>query len=138
MTDPAPGTISNSTSSSNSTSISVMIIIDKAPFLGSNAAESLDAAIALASFGQKVTLWFSQEGVFNLLKGNQANKFNQLDHCATIEGLEYFDIEQVVVTSEDWDKYQLAQTPLRLEPTLLDSAKVVDSFKHYHQILRFS
>ena len=50
---------------------SLGVINSTAPYGVSNGQESLDLALAAANFGQDVTLFFVDDGVFQLLKSQQ-------------------------------------------------------------------
>lgn len=116
----------------------LLFIISDEPYLGISASETLDAAMALASYGQTVSVWFSQNGVSNLFQKTDAKILNTHDHGLTLEGLDYFDIQEVLVTDLDYENYQLKNSKLRLQPKVIELGQMIKQLKQYKHIFRLS
>ena len=62
--------MSNTTYNIDNTLVGGLALVNKtAPYGGANGQESLDLALAAGSFGQDVSLFFIEDGVFQLLAG---------------------------------------------------------------------
>ncbi|PIP78694.1 MAG: hypothetical protein COW84_11325 [Gammaproteobacteria bacterium CG22_combo_CG10-13_8_21_14_all_40_8] len=117
---------------------SILFIISETPYMGIKAAESIDAALAVASYGHPVSIWFCAEGVINLLQDNDAKTLSYHDHCAALQGLDYFEIENVIVTDLDYNNYQLEKKSLRYQPDIIQSIKMIEQLANYQHIFRLS
>lgn len=75
----------------------LLVLLRHAPHGSSWVREGLDAALVAAAFGQRVSLLFLGDGVMALLDGQQAGPLGQKGTQATIEMLEMYDIERLLV-----------------------------------------
>lgn len=78
----------------------VAIINKAAPYGSSKGQESLELALAMSNFGQAVSLFFIDDGVWQLLKNQQAEKIHQKGYHKTFSALEFYDIEKIYVCKQ--------------------------------------
>src|SRR5690554_1089031 len=78
----------------------LLVILRHAPHGTSWLREGLDAALVAAAFGRRVTLLFMGEGVTALLPGQAAGPLGQKGTAPTLEMLEMYDIETLLVEAE--------------------------------------
>ncbi|UYF98395.1 MULTISPECIES: DsrE family protein [unclassified Halomonas] len=74
-----------------------LITLRSAPFASNALREGLDVALVAAAFGEPVTLLFAGEGALALLKSQQAGAPGQKAVLPTLEMLEMYDIEELLV-----------------------------------------
>ena len=72
---------------------SLLVITRHAPWSGLAAREALDLVLAGGAFDLPVGLLFLDDGVFQLLAGQQAPTLQQKDLCANLQALPLFGVE---------------------------------------------
>lgn len=72
------------------------------PFGSSVSREGLDALLAASAFcdEDQIAICFWQDGVFNLVNGQQPETILQKDHIATFKLLELYDLEHCFVCEQ--------------------------------------
>ncbi|MDI5932907.1 sulfurtransferase complex subunit TusC [Halomonas kalidii] len=96
--------------------------------------EGLDAALVAAAFGRRVSLLFMGEGVTALLRGQQAGPLDQKGTSATLEMLEMYDIETLLVEEAALERFGLTEADLML-PVRLLSAEAISSQPGAHRLV---
>ncbi len=91
--------------------------------------ETMDAALAMATFGVKVSLWFCDKGV-NYLKYSEQFKI--------LQALEYYDIDNVLVTQNDADIFKLSKHNSNIDFSIIDSKQLASVFEQNRTILRMN
>ncbi|MFI0471343.1 DsrE family protein [Halomonas sp. HMF6819] len=74
-----------------------LITLTSAPFASNTLREGLDVALVAAAFGEPVTLLFAGDGALALVKAQQAGAPGQKAILPTLEMLEMYDIEALLV-----------------------------------------
>ncbi len=87
--------------------ITTNIIIKHSALNGIAFKESIDLALVCAAFDQKVNLIFVDSGVTNLLNNRPNSLTNDKNHTAILKGLEFYDIENLLVEQESLALSQL-------------------------------
>jgi len=118
-------------------STSIAIINQTAPYAGNTAKESLDFALVAGSFEQDVALFFSQDGVYQLLKNQNASLAGQKDFSKTFAALEFYDIEKVYVCAKSLQQRGLTQAQLAIKVELLTDEQWLQMLQAYAHILVF-
>ncbi|NWN82880.1 MAG: sulfurtransferase complex subunit TusC [Halomonas sp.] len=95
-------------------SAELLVILRHAPHGSSWLKEGLDVALVAAAFDRRVTLLFMGEGVTALLEGQQAGPLGQKGTAATLEMLEMYDIDSLVVEKRSLDALGLSGDQLML------------------------
>ncbi|WP_448248675.1 sulfurtransferase complex subunit TusC [Thalassotalea agariperforans] len=75
----------------------IAIINSRAPFAENQGKDALDLALILGSYEQAVSLFFHQDGVFQLIENTQLALLKQKDYLKTFAAFELYDIEKVYV-----------------------------------------
>ncbi|WP_372613521.1 DsrE family protein, partial [Halomonas sp.] len=75
----------------------LLVILRRGPHGSSRLREGLDTALVAAAFGRTVTLLFMGEGVTALVAGQKAGPLGQKGTAATLEMLEMYDIDRLLV-----------------------------------------
>ncbi len=92
----------------------------KSPYGSGHAAEMLDAVLIAASFDQQVHLAFLDDGVFQLVAGQQPNLLGYKDFVAAFQELTDYDIDHVWVEREALTERGLAPADLMIPATVID------------------
>ena len=98
-----------------------MLVNRKAPYGTIYALEGLEVVLISAAFNQDVSLAFLDDGVYELLKGQQTKALEVKNFSPTYRALEGYDIEKLYVERES-----LAARGIR-EDQLLVPVQVVDA-----------
>lgn len=78
------------------------ILFTQPPFGSATSREGLDALLAASAFcdEQDIAIFFINDGVFNLLKGQNPALILQKDHIATFKLIELYDLTECFVCQE--------------------------------------
>lgn len=74
---------------------SLLIISRQAPWSGPGAREALDIALAGGAFDLPIGLLFMDDGVFQLMPGQNAGALQQKDLTANLQALSLFGVEDL-------------------------------------------
>jgi tRNA 2-thiouridine synthesizing protein C len=115
----------------------LLVILRHGPHGSNWLREGLDTALVAAAFGRPVTLLFMGEGVTSLLPGQQPGPLGQKGTAPTLEMLEMYDIDTLLVEAETLDRFGFAVDDLMLPvrsverealPALMASHRLVLTF----------
>lgn len=120
---------------------SVAILNTSSALAASNAKESLDLALIFGSYEQAPRLFFSGDGVYQLVKNQALETVQQKDFLRTFSAFEFYDIEEVFVCRTSLEQRGFnTQEPLELN---IDGAAIVDkpaflsALNQHAKILKF-
>jgi len=99
-----------------------MFVNRKAPYGTIYALEALEVVLISAAFDQDVSLAFLDDGVYQLVKGQQTKSLEVKNFSPTYRALEGYDIQKLYVERESLEARGLTQDQL-LVPVQLVSAK---------------
>lgn len=116
---------------------SLGIINTTAPYGSSNGQEALDLAMASASFGQDVSLFFIGDGVFQLIKQQAPEAIEHKNYSKTFAALEFYDIENIYVCTESLTARQLSADDLCIAVRLLNKTEVQFRLGQQNSLVRF-
>ncbi|MDX1754997.1 MAG: DsrE family protein [Marinobacter sp.] len=106
--------------------MSVLIVIDQAPYGNWSGREALDMALSLAAFDQSVSLLFVDAGVNWLRKHQNPAPIQQKGVNRNLAGAQVFGVEELLADQSALQQY-------RLEPDdLLDGVAVTEQV---HELL---
>lgn len=77
-----------------------LLVTRKAPHARSHAREALDVAMMAAAFEHEVSIAFIDDGVYQLLEGQDTSATGCHDFSPLFQALELYGIEKVYVDSE--------------------------------------
>tara|TARA_B100001094_G_C18165590_1_gene791860 strand:- start:1858 stop:2217 length:360 start_codon:yes stop_codon:yes gene_type:complete len=116
----------------------LIFVFTQASFANLDGREGQDMALLCASFEQEVQLVFMQDGVYQLLRGQQPEKVGCKDYLARLKALSLYDIEQVYVCAQALKARQLKQEDLFVTPTqLIESTALHQLFKQADHVMVF-
>jgi len=116
---------------------SLAIINSTAPFGCNDYRESLDMLLANASYDRPVGVFFTGDGVFQLLNQTDATLTGNKDVSKTYGLLEMYDIEEVFVSQQSLIERQLTTKQLCIDVQVLDDTQWFSTLSNYHQVMSF-
>ncbi|CAM3422739.1 sulfurtransferase complex subunit TusC [Halomonas lysinitropha] len=115
----------------------LLVILRHGPHGSSWLKEGLDAALVAAAFGRRVSLLFMGEGVTALMTNQQTGALGQKGTAATLEMLEMYDIETLLVDAQGLSCLGLSSEELMLEVECLSSAALARVLSGHRLVLTF-
>lgn len=113
----------------------LLIICQSAPWSGSDARETLDIALAGASFDLPIDLLFINDGVYQLLLDQKAVVLEQKDLSANLQALPLFGVNQLYVPRDSLEKRYLSLDDLALPVQVLDMNQLSQLTQHYDVVV---
>ncbi|HEY9031286.1 MAG TPA: sulfurtransferase complex subunit TusC [Kangiella sp.] len=86
---------------------SICIVFNKAPYGSQSGRELLDIALMAAAFDMPITAIFIDQGVYQLLKGQEPDILHIKNHSATFKALPLYGIEEVYVEQQAMQQFKL-------------------------------
>lgn len=109
----------------------IAIINSQSPFNTPTGRESLDLALIFGAFEQAVTVIFIEDGVYQLLDGQNPEAVDTKDYLSTMKAFDLYDIEQVVACREDIDSRGVSKLSMDVEVLGNDQiGQLLDTFDH--------
>ncbi|WP_039914059.1 sulfurtransferase complex subunit TusC [Cellvibrio mixtus] len=116
----------------------ILLISRHAPYGNSIAKDAFDAALATAIYDQDLSMLFMDDGIFQLLRDQQAQEISQKSFTSMLSALPFYDIDKLYIHQES-----LEQRGLTIENLIVDNATIVNSaqisnlLNHQDHILSF-
>ena len=101
-----------------------MFVNRRAPYGTIFALESLEVVLIAATFDQDVSLVFLDDGVFELVKGQDTQAIGIKNHSKTYRALEGYDVEKLYVERESMAARGLTEDDLIVPVEVLGSAEI--------------
>lgn len=102
----------------------ILFISRHSPYGSSLAKDALDAILATSAYEQEIALLFMDDGVFQLLPLQQAEKIEQKSFSAQLQVLSLYEIDRVYVHQESLEKRHITINDLSL-----DNIQVINNFE---------
>ena len=115
----------------------VMFVNRKAPYGTIYALESLEVVLITATFDQDVSLVFLDDGVYELLKGQDTKGIGIKNHSKTYRALDGYDVEKLYVERESLEARGLSEDQLLVDVEVLSSAQMGELMAQQDVVLRF-
>jgi len=115
----------------------ILFVNRQAPFGRSYAKESLDALLAASAYDQDISVLFSGDGVFQLIKDQQAKSIEQKNIASTLPALEMYDITKVFVQASALSARGLTTGQLAITAKPLNEAEISALANTQDSILSF-
>lgn len=112
-----------------------LLIISRHPPARLAAREALDMALAAAAFGVPTALLFMEDGVLQLLKGQDAKAVGQKSLAANLQALELYGVEDVMVCQHSLAERGVQARQCMLDCRTVDNAQIANLLEHYDQVL---
>lgn len=102
-----------------------------------NGRESLELTLAMSAFNESLSLFFINDGVYQLLTGQAPENILQKHYQPLFKMLEIYDVEQIYVCSASLKQRGLAVEQLLIDVTVLDNQQLQTELAKQQQLLRF-
>ncbi len=114
-----------------------MFVNRKAPYGTIYALESLEVVLIAATFDQDVSLAFIDDGVYELVKGQNSKAIGLKNFSPTYRALEGYDVEKLYVERESMQERGLSEADLLVPVEVLSSAAMAELMAGQDVILSF-
>lgn len=114
---------------------SMLIISRQAPWAGPAAREALDITLAGGAFDLPLAMLFLDDGVFQLVAGQQPGALQQKDLGANLQALPIFGVEELYVSSHSLTERGLDTAALALPVQALDDTALRQLLDRFDQVM---
>jgi len=114
-----------------------MFVNRKAPYGTVYALESLEVVLITAAFDQDVSLVFSDDGVYQIKKGQSTDAIGMKNFSPTYRALEGYDVEKLYVDKESLDERGLTEDDLLVDVEVVSRAQLADLMDEQDVVLSF-
>lgn len=117
--------------------MSLAIIHTTPPSSSPTGQEALECAFAFTNLEQDVTMIFVDDGVFQLLNGQDATVAGFKNHSKSYRALEFYDIENIFVCQESLQSRGLSKSELCVEVELFENKGLSSILEQYQHVVTF-
>ena len=114
-----------------------MFVNRKAPYGTIHALESLEVVLITATFDQDVSLAFLDDGVYELVKGQDTKAIGIKNHSKTYRALDGYDVEKLYVERESLQARGLSETDLLVDVEVLSTSQMAELMATQDVVLSF-
>jgi tRNA 2-thiouridine synthesizing protein C len=114
-----------------------MYVNRKAPYGTIYALEGLEVVLISAAFDQDVSLAFLDDGVYQLVKGQQTKGIDVKNFSPTYRALEGYDIEKLYVERESLEARGLAEDQLIVPVEVMGRAELLKHMEEQDVVIAF-
>lgn len=114
-----------------------MFVNRKAPYGTIYALESLEVVLITATFDQDVSLVFVDDGVYELVKGQQTKDIGIKNFSPSYRALDGYDVEKLYVDKQSLEQRGLAESDLLVPVEVLDAKAMGELMADQDVILSF-
>ena len=123
---------------SNSSKIKKFMFVNrKAPYGTIYALESLEVVLITATFDQDVSLVFIDDGVYELVKGQQTKGIGVKNFSPSYRALDGYDVEKLYVDRSSLEQRGLTEEDLLVPVEVFDAQKMGQLMAQQDVILSF-
>jgi tRNA 2-thiouridine synthesizing protein C len=115
----------------------VMFVNRKAPYGTIYALESLEVVLITATFDQDVSLVFLDDGVYELLKGQNTKAIGIKNFSPTYRALDGYDVEKLYVERESLEARGIDESQLLVDVEVMSSAEMGELMAQQDVVLSF-
>lgn len=115
----------------------VMFVNRKAPYGTIYALESLEVVLITATFDQDVSLVFLDDGVYELMKGQNTKALGIKNFSPAYRALDGYDVEKLYVERESLVARGLSEEQLLVDVEVLSSAQMGELMAEQDVVLSF-
>jgi tRNA 2-thiouridine synthesizing protein C len=109
----------------------------KAPYGTIYALESLEVVLIAAAFDQDVSLAFLDDGVYEIVKGQQTRTIDVKNFSPTYRALEGYDIEKLYVEKESMEARGLKEEDFIVPVKVINAQEMADLMQSQDVVLSF-
>ncbi len=114
-----------------------MYVNRKAPHGTVYALESLEVVLIGAAFEQDVSLVFMDDGVFEIVKGQDTTGIETKNFSNTYKALEMYDVEKLYVAKESLEQRGLTEDDLIVDVEVKTAAEIAALMEEQDVLLSF-
>jgi tRNA 2-thiouridine synthesizing protein C len=114
-----------------------MFVNRRAPYGTIYALESLEVVLITATFDQDVSLVFLDDGVYELVKGQDTKGTGIKNHSRTYRALDGYDVEKLYVERESLQARGLTEDDLMVDVEVLSSGRMAELMAEQDVVLSF-
>jgi tRNA 2-thiouridine synthesizing protein C len=114
-----------------------LFVNHKAPYGTIYALESLEVVLIAATFDQDVSLVFVDDGVYELVKGQDTVGTGIKNHSKTYRALDGYDVEKLYVERESLAARGLSEDDLIVDVEVLGSSELANLMAEQDVVLSF-
>lgn len=114
-----------------------MFLNRKAPHGTVYALEGLEVVLITAAFDQDVSMVFTDDGVYQLMKGIDSKGIEVKDFSKTYRALDGYDIEKLYVDQGSMDARGLTEDDLIVDVTVLSVAEMANLMAEQDVVISF-
>jgi tRNA 2-thiouridine synthesizing protein C len=114
-----------------------MFVNRKAPYGTIYALEGLEVVLISAAFDQDVSLAFLDDGVYQLLKGQQTKALEVKNFSPTYRALEGYDVEKLYVERESLDARGIKEDQLLVPVQIVSTQEMAELMEQQDVIIGF-
>ena len=114
-------------------------LFSTAPHGNAISREGLDALLAATAFcdEEEIGVFFIDDGVLNLLDGQNSELLLQKDFIRTFKLLDLYDIEQRFVCADSLDQYNLQTEQLIISAEKIDRTSLINKLSQAEKVFTF-
>ncbi len=109
----------------------------KAPYGTIYALESLEVVLISAAFEQDVSLAFLDDGVYQIVKGQDTKAVGVKNFSPTYRALEGYDVEKLYVEKESLEARGLTEEDLIVPVQVISAEEIADLMENHDVVLSF-
>jgi len=114
---------------------SLLMVSRSAPWSGSGAREALEIVLSAAAFELPTALLFLDDGLFQLVAGQQAHCLQQKDLTAHLKALPLFGVTGCYAAKASLTERGLKQSQCDVTVQWLDDKQIAELFSRYDTII---
>ena len=117
----------------------IAFLFRTAPHGNAVSREGLDALLAATAFcdEEEIGVFFIDDGVLNLLDGQNPELLLQKDFIRTFKLLDLYDIEQRFVCADSLDQYNLQAEQLIISAEKIDRTSLINKLSQAEKVFTF-
>ena len=117
----------------------LVFLFRTAPHGNAISREGLDALLAATAFcnEEEIGIFFIDDGVLNLLDGQNPELLLQKDFIRTFKLLDLYDIEQRFVCADSLDQYNLQAEQLIISAEKIDRTSLINKLSQAEKVFTF-
>lgn len=117
----------------------IAFLFRTAPHGNAISREGLDALLAATAFcdEEEIGVFFIDDGVLNLLDGQNPELLLQKDFIRTFKLLDLYDIEQRFVCADSLDQYNLNTEQLIISAEKIDRTSLINKLRQVEKVFTF-
>ncbi len=112
-----------------------LLVISRHPPAQHPAREALDMTLAAAAFGVPCAILFMDDGVFQLIKGQDSAQIKQKSLSSNLQALSIFGVEEILVCEHSLRDRGISVGACSPEPQAVSSVDITELFLRYDQIV---